>query len=89
MLDEPFRMLPHSKHGFYCHSALPDDLGIQYQSYAQTEVVAEDECITLWPGLGHTGGCYGLVQSSCDLSTPLFRAVTIITVIHLYMFIYM
>ena len=55
MLNEPFRLLPHSKHGFYCHSSQPDDLGIQYQSYSQTEIVAQDEFIALLPGLGHTG----------------------------------
>lgn len=51
-------MLPHSRHGFYCHSSLPDDLGIQYQSYAQDDVVAEDEYVRVLPGLGHTGSSY-------------------------------
>lgn len=50
-------MLPHSRHGFYCHSSLPDDLGIQYQSYAHDDVVAEDDVLRLLPGLGHTGTC--------------------------------
>lgn len=39
----------------YCHSSLPDDLGIQYQSYGRTAIVAEDDCISIHPGLGHTG----------------------------------
>jgi hypothetical protein len=30
-LKVPFKMLPHSVHGFYIHSSLPGDLGIQYQ----------------------------------------------------------
>ena len=61
-------MLPHSKHGFYCHSSLPDDLGIQYQSYAQDDVVAEDEYVRVLPGLGHTG-------ESVPLIFYLFRIV--------------
>ena len=55
MFNTPFTMQPHSKHGFYCHSSLPDDLGIQYQSYGKDDVVAQDEFITVLPGLGHTG----------------------------------
>jgi hypothetical protein len=34
---------------------LPDDLGIQYQSYPKQAIVAEDEFISIHPGLGHTG----------------------------------
>ena len=48
-------MLPHSRHGFYCHSSLQDDLGIQYQSYNKNDVVAEDDYLRVHPGLGHTG----------------------------------
>jgi hypothetical protein len=48
-------LLPHQKRGLYCHSGLPDDLGIQYQSYSKENVVGEDEHIALLPGLGHTG----------------------------------
>lgn len=39
----------------YCHSGLPDDLGIQYQSYSKTDIVAEDDYLRLLPGVGHTG----------------------------------
>jgi hypothetical protein len=39
----------------YCHSSLPDDLGIQYQSYAQNAIVAQDDFVSILPGLGHTG----------------------------------
>jgi hypothetical protein len=55
VFSKPVRLLPHSRHGFYCHSALPDDLGIQYQSYGKDDIVAEDDSITIYPGLGHTG----------------------------------
>lgn len=48
-------MLPHSRQGFYCHSGLPDDLGIQYQTFSKNQIVAEDDIITVYPGLGHTG----------------------------------
>lgn len=46
---------PHQRRAFYAHSGLPDDLGIQYQSYRRTDIVAQDEYIRLLPGLGHTG----------------------------------
>lgn len=52
-LKEPFRMLPHRVHGFYIHSSLPGDLGIQYQSYQQNEIVCADEHLMLTPGIGH------------------------------------
>lgn len=48
-------MLPHQRKALYCHSSLPDDLGIQYQSYRKSDIVASDEFIALHPGLGHTG----------------------------------
>ena len=28
--DKPIRLLPHTRRAIYCHSGLPDDLGIQY-----------------------------------------------------------
>ena len=46
---------PHQKRALYCHSSLPDDLGIQYQSYSRDQIIAEDQFISLLPGLGHTG----------------------------------
>lgn len=55
-LDTPVKLLPHSRLGFYLHSGLPDDLGIQYQSYPRKdEVFGGDDFINLYPGLGHTG----------------------------------
>jgi hypothetical protein len=37
-------LLPHQQRGLYCHSSLPDDLGIQYQSYQSKEsIVAANE----------------------------------------------
>jgi hypothetical protein len=53
--EKPVQLLPNTIRGFYCHSSLPDDLGIQYQSYARNDIVAEDEAISIHPGLGHTG----------------------------------
>jgi len=53
--DVPVVLLPHSRRGLYVHSGLPDDLGIQYQSYGQSDVVAEDDHVVLLPGVGHTG----------------------------------
>ncbi|KAJ1410926.1 hypothetical protein B484DRAFT_455741, partial [Ochromonadaceae sp. CCMP2298] len=53
--DQAVRLLPHQSRGLYCHSHLPDDLGIQYQSYSKDDIVASDEHITILPGLGHTG----------------------------------
>jgi hypothetical protein len=49
------KLLPHQRRALYCHSGLPDDLGIQYQSYSKRDVVAADQFLTIWPGLGHTG----------------------------------
>lgn len=46
---------PHGRRAVYCHSGLPDDLGIQYQSYSKKAIVGQDEYVTLHPGLGHTG----------------------------------
>lgn len=52
---EPVIILPHRRRAIYCHSGLPDDLGIQYQSYGEDSIVGEDEYVRLLPGLGHTG----------------------------------
>lgn len=49
------KLLPHTCRALYCHSGLPDDLGIQYQSYKKTDIVAQDAHIEIRPGLGHTG----------------------------------
>ena len=54
-LSSPVRVLPGSRIALYIHSGLPDDLGIQYQSYREDVVVAEDEHLMIYPGLGHTG----------------------------------
>lgn len=49
------RVEPHRRIALYCHSGLPDDLGIQYQSFRKEDIIAADDFITLHPGLGHTG----------------------------------
>lgn len=42
--NQPVTLLPHQQRGLYCHSSLPDDLGIQYQSYQSKEsIVAANE----------------------------------------------
>jgi len=51
----PFRILPHETRGFYIHSGLPDDLGIQYRSCKPDTMVCQDDCLTVLPGLGHCG----------------------------------
>jgi hypothetical protein len=55
-------MLPGETWSIYIHSSLPDDLGLQYQSYAKDHIVGEDEHLVIYPGLGHTvdiaGGIY-------------------------------
>ena len=53
--DEPFTLLPHERKAFYCHSGLPHDLGIQYQSCRGGVVTCQDECMAILPGLGHCG----------------------------------
>ena len=35
-------------------SSLPDDLGIQYQSYRRDDIVAYDDVLVIYPGVGHT-----------------------------------
>jgi hypothetical protein len=54
-LDEPVTLLPYQQIGFYCHSALPDDLGIQYNTHTKDQIVCENEHIVVTPGLGHAG----------------------------------
>ena len=45
-------MLPHTRRGFYCHSGLPDDLGIQYQSYPTKDtVVAQVINFCIYPSI--------------------------------------
>ena len=53
--DTPLTMLPRSTCGIYIHSSLPDDLGIQYQSYREGDTVAQSEHLVILTGLGHTG----------------------------------
>ena len=53
--NKPFKLLPRSTHGFYCHSGLPDDLGIQYTSCNKREITAFDDHIKILPGFGHCG----------------------------------
>lgn len=53
--DKKVKLLPHQRRALYCHSSLPDDLGIQYQSYRKSDIVAQDQFISVYPGLGHTG----------------------------------
>jgi hypothetical protein len=42
------------RRGIYVHSDLPDDLGIQYQTYRTNAPFADNEHVLLHPGLGHT-----------------------------------
>ena len=74
VLDAPVRIMPGETRGFYVHSGLPDDLGIQYQSYhGQEELVARDQFLTVIPGIGHTGsvpfenhhGWYRAIRGPC------------------------
>jgi len=53
--NRPVTLLPNSINAFYCHSSLPDDLGIQYQTYRKDDIIAEDDHISIHPGVGHTG----------------------------------
>jgi hypothetical protein len=54
-LSVPVRILPHHRRALFVHSNLPDDLGIQYQSYGGEEVIAQDAHVAMHPGLGFTG----------------------------------
>ena len=54
-LAHPVHVLPHHTRALFVHSSLPDDLGIQYQSYHSVEPFAQDPLMTLLPGLGFTG----------------------------------
>lgn len=51
----PFRLQPYKRRGLYVHSNLPDDLGIQYNSFSKKQIVAQNEHLRIMPGLGHTG----------------------------------
>lgn len=53
--DEPVVLHPNCVRAFYCHSSLQDDLGIQYQSYRENDIIEENDDISIHPGLGHTG----------------------------------
>jgi hypothetical protein len=73
-LSQPVRIKPGSARGFYIHSGLPDDLGLQYQSFhSQEEPAAQDEFLTVVPGIGHTGsepfenyhGWYRAIRGPC------------------------
>ena len=64
----PVLLQPYSRRALYCHSGLPDDLGIQYQSFHKEDVIAEDNYMVLWPGLGHTGSePFDETHGWCDL----------------------
>ena len=54
-LAVPVTVRPHHTVGLFVHSALPDDLGIQYQTYNRQAPFAEDAHVALLPGLGFTG----------------------------------
>ena len=54
-LAVPVTVRPHHTIGLFVHSALPDDLGIQYQTYNRQAPFAEDAHCALLPGLGFTG----------------------------------
>lgn len=64
---KPINLLPGQRIALYLHSGLPDDLGIQYQTYNKDSIVAEDDHIVLFPGVGHTvSRCY---VCSCMFTT--------------------
>lgn len=52
--DKPIVLLPGTRRGIYVHSALPDDLGLQYQSTGRGNIADENEHIQIIPGVGHT-----------------------------------
>mmetsp|Transcript_22148 Transcript_22148/g.71727 ORF Transcript_22148/g.71727 Transcript_22148/m.71727 type:complete len:504 (-) Transcript_22148:1065-2576(-) len=54
VLAVPVVVPPRTRRGMYIHSNLPDDLGLQYQSYHNLQTVALDEYIAVHPGAGHT-----------------------------------
>jgi len=54
-LHTPVHILPHGTAALFVHSNLPDDLGIQYQSYYERDVFGQDARLELFPGLGFTG----------------------------------
>lgn len=71
--DHPVTLLPHTQRGLYCHSSLPDDLGIQYQSYRSKEsIVACNEVrLTHFP-------LHNFIVS-VQLHSSIFCVVTILT----------
>jgi hypothetical protein len=55
-LSTPVRILPHHTRALFIHSNLPDDLGIQYQTYrGLNDILARDDHCVMLPGLGFTG----------------------------------
>jgi len=57
-LAQPVHLLPHQTRALFVHSDLPDDLGVQYMEYRggdAPDIVGEDACVRLLPGLGFTG----------------------------------
>jgi hypothetical protein len=63
------RIRPGQTRALYVHSSLPDDLGIQYQSFRGRAVIAEDRCVRLLPGVGHTGAV-PFRSGWCPLRSP-------------------
>lgn len=45
VFEKPVVLLPGTTRGIYVHSALPDDLGLQYQTTRGAEIADEDEHI--------------------------------------------
>ena len=54
VFDHPVRIKPGQIRALYIHSALPDDLGIQYQSFRGADAITSDDIVTLLPGVGHS-----------------------------------
>ena len=82
ILDPPVVLLPYQRRAFYCHSELPDDLGVQYNTYSKDAVVCEDEHICVTAGLGHAGnrlfddinGWYRAYRGPCGAFSYTSRA---------------
>ena len=88
MFRKPIVILPGSTCAIYIHSSLPDDLGLQYQSYRRGDVVADDEHLTIFPGLGHTvsSTCYFIsIRYSIIVIIIISTTVIIIVIINEYM----
>jgi hypothetical protein len=83
VLAVPIVLTPYETRGAYVHSALPDDLGIQYTGHQRRRQmrldtpVAQDEHILVTPGLGHTSsnpfdtdrGWYRAYRAPCGAFT--------------------